>query len=82
MVHVIKCSVCGTQESKRWYASLIADWCERCVPPKVKAMFCAHCSEKPVTHLDGEELCQTHANEWVRGEGMAAQERERDGRSD
>ena len=38
---------------------------------------CAHCkSTAIVTHLDGDDLCIDHANQWVRGEGEAARERE------
>ena len=32
------------------------------------------CSEPSVTNLDSENLCQKHADEWVRGEGAAAAE--------
>lgn len=32
---------------------------------------CVHCDQPSVTLLDGEYLCQSHADEWVRGEGMA-----------
>lgn len=32
---------------------------------------CAHCLEPAVTNLDGENLCKTHADEWVRQEGYA-----------
>lgn len=38
------------------------------------AVPCAHCGAVAVTNLDDEWLCQEHANEWVRGEGMAAAE--------
>lgn len=32
------------------------------------------CSEPSVTNLDSANLCQKHADEWVRGEGAAAAE--------
>ena len=34
--HTIRCVVCGTQDSKVWYASLTQDWCERHVPEEFK----------------------------------------------
>jgi len=37
---------------------------------------CAHCDEPAITNLDGDDLCQIHANEWARGEGNAAREAE------
>jgi hypothetical protein len=38
---------------------------------------CAHCDEESITNLDGDELCQKHADEWCRGEGDAFYEQER-----
>ena len=37
---------------------------------------CTHCDEKAITELDGDNLCQRHADEWVRGEGNAVREAE------
>jgi hypothetical protein len=37
-----------------------------------------HCGKESVTNLDGDELCYDHANEWVRNEGIASLERDRD----
>lgn len=36
------------------------------------AMVRCHCGEIAVTNLDGDNLCKTHADEWVRGEGVSA----------
>ncbi len=35
---------------------------------------CLHCEQPAITLLDGEYLCQRHADEWARGEGIAAAE--------
>lgn len=35
---------------------------------------CVHCDESAITNLDGDDLCQRHADAWVRSEGMAAAE--------
>jgi hypothetical protein len=32
------------------------------------------CTEEAVTNLDGDNLCQHHADEWARAEGQAAAE--------
>jgi len=37
---------------------------------------CTHCNNKAITELDGDHLCKTHADEWVRGEGNAMHEAE------
>lgn len=31
---------------------------------------CSRCARQSVTNLDGDELCQEHANDWVSGEGQ------------
>lgn len=36
---------------------------------------CSKCDKPSVTHLDGDWLCQTHADAWVRAEGHADFER-------
>lgn len=33
---------------------------------------CSLCKEPSITNLDGDELCQEHANQWVRSEGIIA----------
>lgn len=40
------------------------DW-----PTKVD---CVRCADPAVAELDGDNLCQSHADAWVRGEGAAA----------
>lgn len=45
--------------------------------PKAETPKC-HCGKDSITNLDGDELCETHANEWVRAEGIAAMEQDRD----
>ena len=37
---------------------------------------CFVCGECAITELDGDALCQRHADAWVRSEGEAARERE------
>jgi hypothetical protein len=44
----------------------------------VSAKICAYCLEPSITHLDGDELCIRHANEWVHAEGHAAAEYDAD----
>ncbi len=40
---------------------------------------CARCGSKPaVTNLDGDDLCQSCADKWVRAEGCAAQDAARE----
>jgi hypothetical protein len=41
---------------------------------------CYFCDHGAVTNLDGSNLCQLHADQWVRAEGYAEQERLRDER--
>lgn len=33
-----------------------------------KPVACAHCAEPAITELDGDNLCQAHADAWCRGE--------------
>lgn len=70
------------------------DWCEGCQQRRpgatlkirdrmVKCDICdpkpkCHCGKDSVTTLDGDDLCYGHANEWVRAEGIAAMELDRD----
>lgn len=35
-IHTARCVVCGTTDSKVWYASLTQDWCQRHVPEEVR----------------------------------------------
>jgi hypothetical protein len=35
---------------------------------------CVRCDGEFRVNIEGENLCQHHADEWVRGEGMAANE--------
>ena len=35
---------------------------------------CVYCCKIAVTNLDGDDLCQKHADDWVRSEGRAAEE--------
>lgn len=37
---------------------------------------CVHCDMPARTVLDGDKLCQQHADAWVRGEWQAERERE------
>lgn len=39
-------------------------------------MKCTYCDEQAVTNLDGDDLCNAHANEWVKSEGRAIAERD------
>lgn len=42
---------------------------------------CTYCEEPAIANLDGEDLCERHANEWVHSEGAAAHEAETDRRA-
>ena len=35
---------------------------------------CIHCEGEFRVNIEGENLCQRHADEWVRGEGLASRE--------
>jgi hypothetical protein len=35
---------------------------------QIAADRCSLCSEPAITNLDGDNLCQAHANAWCRGE--------------
>lgn len=40
----------------------------------LKRIQCARCTETAITELDGDQLCKTHADAWVRAEGQFHQE--------
>jgi len=46
------------------------------LPIEVREKFeqCVRCAASSVTNLDGDFLCQDHADRWVRSEGRAAAE--------
>lgn len=48
--------------------------CEARTKPQWYRRNGGRCPYAAVTELDGQHLCQMHADLWVRGEGTAAQE--------
>ena len=48
--------------------------CTRCMDE----LLCEHCDQYAVTELDGEQLCQAHADQWCRNEGHAEYAAEQD----
>lgn len=53
---------------------------DNCPPaPKPLTLGCQYCNQPAIVILDGDQLCQTHADEWVRGEGEWAARLDEDG---